>query len=241
MVNNNFLEVSMIWTIAKKEFHLNLLTFRFVVGTILCLGLVIASTLFQIDRYTKRMDAYQAMVLKDKNELINAPYLTNTKPYIHRRPSVMEILVEGISDRFGNRIQLPGNVIAGYRIFGGEDANPFLAALPSIDFTFVIGIVISLMALLFTYDAITGEKEERMLAQLLSNPISREKLLLGKYLGTLMTLIVPLTIAFLCALLVILFSPRVDIGWVELGRTLVIFALSVILTSIFIFIGLLFS
>ena len=48
----------MIWTIAKRELVSNIITFRFLVGLILCLGLITASTFVLTTDYEVRLESY---------------------------------------------------------------------------------------------------------------------------------------------------------------------------------------
>jgi hypothetical protein len=51
------------------------------------------------------------------------------------------------------------------------------------DLMFIVKIVLSLFAILFTYDTIVGEKEKGTLKLALSNDVPRDRLILGKAIG----------------------------------------------------------
>lgn len=70
-----------------------------------------------------------------------------------------------------------------------------------IDWMFIVKLLFSLFAILLTYDAISGEKEQGTLALVCSNSISRISILLGKYLAALITLLIPLFIGISIGLL----------------------------------------
>ena len=65
-----------------------------------------------------------------------------------------------------------------------------------IDWVF-IGVLMSFFAILFTFDAIAEERARGTLSLMMSNTVSRGQVLLGKYLGAFLTLMVPLTIGIL--------------------------------------------
>ncbi len=72
-----------------------------------------------------------------------------------------------------------------------------------IDWVFIIGFVLSLMAVLLTFDSISGERQNGTLALLLSGSVSRTTVLGGKFLGAFFVLALALTLGVLVNLLVI--------------------------------------
>ena len=77
-----------------------------------------------------------------------------------------------------------------------------------IDWVF-IGILMSFFAILFTFDAIAGERARGTLSLMMSNTVSRGQVLFGKYIGAFVTLMVPLLISILMNLLIIHFSGNI--------------------------------
>jgi ABC-type transport system involved in multi-copper enzyme maturation, permease component len=80
-----------------------------------------------------------------------------------------------------------------------------------LDLTFIVTILISLAALIFSYDAVSGEKEDGTLKLMMSNGVSRAVILLGKVLGGAISLFVAFAACFGLGLFMILLNPRV--GW----------------------------
>ena len=62
-----------------------------------------------------------------------------------------------------------------------------------VDWGNIISIVLSLVAILFTFDAISSEKEHGTLRLTLSNSISRGAVLVSKFLAALLTISIPLS------------------------------------------------
>ena len=52
----------MLWEIVKKEFYSNIITARFIVGFIICLMLISASTYVAIQDYERRLSDYNVAV-----------------------------------------------------------------------------------------------------------------------------------------------------------------------------------
>ena len=80
----------------------------------------------------------------------------------------------------------------------------FLPYSDFIDFTFIFQVVLSLFAILFTYDAINGERESGTLRLTYSCPVPRATYLLAKLAGAWTGLVVPLLIPVALAILLVL-------------------------------------
>ena len=84
--------------------------------------------------------------------------------------------------------------------------NPLLNKYEEINWSFIVIFVISLLALLLTFDAISGEREAHTLVLLLSNPVSRGQIFLAKWLSTLLVLAITLLIGIIISLLIQMIS-----------------------------------
>ena len=80
---------------------------------------------------------------------------------------------------------------------------PIASLFGQIDFIFIVGTVFSLLALLFTFDSVVGEKESGTLRITLSNAIPRDIFLWSKFIGGYLVFIVPFLFAFSLGLLVL--------------------------------------
>jgi len=103
---------------------------------------------------------------------------------------------------------------------------------------FIVKIVLSLFAILFTYDAIVGEKEKGTLKLALSNDVPRDRLILGKAIGGYISLLLPLLIPLLLSLLFLLIAPDVSLGGQDWGRLMLIFLMFFLYLSVFFTLGL---
>jgi len=95
---------------------------------------------------------------------------------------------------------------------------------PLIDLVFVVTILMSLVALIFSYDAVSGEKEDGTLKLMLANEFSRSKVILGKIFGGVLTLLIPFLLSLIVGLLLIALQPRVawtGADWGALGLIVV--------------------
>ena len=118
----------------------------------------------------------------------------------------------------------------------GGDATTLI----KIDWVF-IGIFMSFFVILFTFDAIAGERVHGTLSLMMSNQISRGQVLLAKYLGAFFTLMMPLILGILMNLLIIYLSGNIPFDSADWFRILGMVGLFGLHISIFIFLGLFFS
>jgi ABC-type transport system involved in multi-copper enzyme maturation permease subunit len=173
----------MLRTIIEKEILENILTLRFITAFILCIGLVTISAFVLSNDYAQQLEDYHARV-KIHAETAN-PELIN----VDRRPSGLGAMFSGMAKESAQTVRLM--IDDKPEVIEGIEDNPMFTFFPTVDLTFIIGIVMSLLAILFTYDVIAGEREAGTLALIASNAVKRNTLLLGKWLGGFVSLIIP--------------------------------------------------
>ena len=185
----------MIWPIAKKEILENIVSYRFYILTGLLALLMLVAVVVGYGDFLLRLENYEI--------LRHAPASTN----IIIEPTPMSILAKGLE---ANLTRLYEISITGIEIHQNQQAvNRIFALFAVPDMLFIIKVVLALIAILFSFDAITFEKEQGTLKLLLSNGIKRSSLVLGKLLGRFLMVIVPFAVLFLLALLVISLLPGV--------------------------------
>lgn len=82
--------------------------------------------------------------------------------------------------------------------------SPASAVLGPLDLVFIVEVVLGLAALLFTFSAVCGEKENGTLKLQLANSLPKDILLSGKLIGNLIGLLVPVALSFLVACVVLI-------------------------------------
>lgn len=207
----------MIWRIAKKEFLLNVMTFKFAVGTTLCVLLTVVFVPILAKAYQERLKIYNENIAYNERELGKVTVYKNITPTVYRPPSVLAIFCEGLEKQLGNSATIEYDKVPEIT---SAAANHYLSIFSVFDVSLIFKIVISILALLVAYDAISGEREHGTLRLMLSNTAARHEVLLGKIVAGLMVLVVPVTIAFILGLLFILLFPMVELSgtdWLRLG------------------------
>ena len=79
--------------------------------------------------------------------------------------------------------------------------NPFLNLFSSIDLVFIFQGILSLLALVFAYDTLAGERERGTLRLVLTHPVRHGQILFAKYISGMICLLIPL---LMCVLLVLI-------------------------------------
>ena len=169
---------------------------------------------------------------------------------LYKKPAPLSFCADGDYDLLSSQVEghrrfwNTGNVKSIWRLTY-PDANPNLTNIHpdvvKVDWVFIIGYVLSLIALLFTYDTISGEHEQGTLRLILANPIPRHTVLMGKFLGVFLSVHIPFALAVLTNLLVITTSSQMQLGSTEWGRLGILCFIAVLYTCLFIALGLLVS
>ena len=195
----------MIWHIAKKEIHHNLMTLRFVLMIILLPVLMVANALIygfgdsgykeEVNTYHRAMESRLSLV-KDYAEESLGKLAMRGPGEIYKQPSPFKFCADGVDELIPRSVPIVGSGAAR----GGGVTTAYhwrelwaLEYLPSnhgsdattrikIDWVF-IGIFMSFFVILFTFDAIAGERAHGTLSLMMSNQISRGQMLFAKYLG----------------------------------------------------------
>lgn len=230
----------MIFKITRTELLLNLMTFKFAVGTIICVVLMAVFMPVLINDYQQRLQGYNQNIAANDAILRSVKVYKNITPTVYRRPSVLSVFSEGLEKRLGNSAKIEPESAPQINMTITED-NPFLSIFPSLDVSLIVKIVLSLLVLLFAYDAVSGEREQGTLKLIMSGSLPRYHFLLGKILAGLITLAVPVTVAFIIGLLILEFSPVVDLTGSDWARIGLMYIGSLIFVSAMYNIGLFFS
>jgi ABC-type transport system involved in multi-copper enzyme maturation permease subunit len=194
----------MLWLIAKKEYLLNLISMRFVIAFALASTLTLLSVYIMAGEYQDRLKEYGQRVASHVEQLRSAysyDDLLDDEIVVDKEPAKLGVFVQGIEPSISPVVKSRKGE---YPVLSeSRSDNLLLSLFRRIDFLFVVQYVMSLMALFFAYDSITGEKATGTLKLLFSNPVRRETVLLGKVIGGYACLVTPLVFAFVAGLILI--------------------------------------
>lgn len=204
-------------TLIYKELRSILYSPKFPATFAICSVLIILSVLFGIWEYRISEKQYRVGQQSADTQLHEQSNWPSMHLKAFRKPDPMQIFVSGITFDLGRwsyleedrAINLQGSVYS---------ENPVLAVFRLVDFSFIVLIILSLLSVVFTYDAICGERESGTLRLVFSHAISRAQYLFAKCAGAWLGLLVPLAIPVLISLLLILIFdiPFSGFDWVRL-------------------------
>jgi len=179
---------------------------RFLITFLISLVLIVTSVYTGYQLYQSDMRWYATAKAENVKALTNLgtyAALKDTGTKAMRQPTRMSIFVRGVDSTIGKASTVneeAGLVLRDSR-FG---LNPIFAVFGELDVTFIVTIIMSLFALLFSYNAISGERELGTLKQILSNSVGRAPFIIGKSVGGMISLAMILFIPFLIALLMLM-------------------------------------
>ncbi len=232
----------MIWLIAKKDFLLNLLSVRFIIGFVLCLLVIPFTVIVSVDNYQNQVRVYKIEQAQADKEMQECRVWSAVRPTVVQEPEPLSIFSTGIISNIGNKVKI---AFWEYPLFPEGHTitrdNPLLNAFFSIDFSKVIAILISLLALVFSYDAITREREDGTMKLTFTGQVSRISFLLGKLLGLLLTLLPILLFCYLLACLIIVVNPEISFSASDWSGLVLLFLTSVIYMLVFLLLGMFIS
>jgi ABC-type transport system involved in multi-copper enzyme maturation permease subunit len=199
---------NVVWTVALRELTEQLMSLRFLLIALLVLGLTpLAVYVGKHDFESRLEDArrlgteQQTVLAGPDSKQIEGRGSAAERVALRaiRQPEPLSVLVRGLDGPMPQYWDfLPTGMESGPSAWQPQRLADVLGQL---DLEFLVRVALGLLAILLAFDAISGEKELGTLRILLSQPISRSAVLTGKLAGGAVTLLVPLTCAFLLALL----------------------------------------
>ena len=237
----------MFLTLIRRELLDNLMTFRFAAAVVIMLLLVVANTVVLIKDYEQRLADYNTAVKTHRQELLevktySAGMLGLSMMSVDRPPNLLSIFNTGLDKRLGNEINVSHAFIPTIWDADKHEAdNPYFNIFTSIDIVLIFQGILSLLALTFAYDAIAGEYESGTLRLVLSHPVRRGSILLAKYIGAMVCLLVPLLMNILLVLILLTTSATIFLNTDDFLRIGGIVLTSLVYLSLFYLIGMLIS
>ncbi len=199
----------MLMTLMKKEMMHHILSVRFIALLLMCLLLVPLTLSINHRNYRQSLVDYQEAVKLANIEETTVNLKMPLEPDLEvskliLKPTPLSVFANGLADALPSYLGITRN--------GITQGPPALVSaslsylLGHLDFLFIVGTVFSLLALLFTFDAVAGEKEAGTLRITLSNSLPRDVFLWSKLIGGYLVFVVPFLISLLFGLLVLVWQ-----------------------------------
>ena len=257
----------MVLHIAKRELYDHLNNLRFAFTVLLFLALMIANAIGHFGEYNTRLTEYRQKVIRSLDTMKGYTdslfsLMQNGPGQLYKKPSALTFCADG-GERFLPEYVEASNpnkygMIASWQAPGEKpvtirnnwhlrypQSNPNLWDITpdytNISWGSIISLVLPFIAILFTFDAIAGEREQGTLRLTLSHSVARDLVLTGKFLGAFLSIGIPFVIAVLINLFLLYTAGGVPLGANEWGRLGLILLVALIYLSIFIALGLLVS
>lgn len=209
----------MLRELILKEIRDHVRSPKFLLASLAILVLVLASLHTMRADYQRRLARFSS-VSQNPSE-ISIP------------PNPLSVFVKGRDELIGRSFRYLTGIIEGTNPTDDQAAG----FIPTPDLLFVVTVVMTLVALFFSFDLISGEREAGTLPLVLSNAISRDVLILGKTLAALVCILIPFLGSMLVGVILLRSDASVPLSVAHLGRLGLLLLVSVPLISCFLFLG----
>ena len=194
----------MLRTLIRQEILGHLMSARFLTTVVITLLLVVANAVVLLEDYEQRLARYSHQENVHRQKIQEAKTYSTLKLFVERPPNPLSVFSSGLDKRLGSTFEIyHGSVpmISSGSARGLE--NPFLNLFSKIDLVLIFQVVLSLMALLFAYDAISGDWESGTLRLVISHPVRRGSILFAKYVGAMLCLLLPVLMSLMLVLILL--------------------------------------
>lgn len=215
-------------TLIAKEMRAHLLSFRFLASFAILFVLVVVTAAVLTGDYVRKLDEYSQRQAELDRYLRSYAHFNRIGGVIQpaQPPVPFQALVRGLTADVNME---------------SFDNDPLPVMFPLIDLTFIVTILMSLIALILTYDAVSGEKEDGTLKLMLANSLPRARIVLAKAAAAILTLAGPLVIALAAGMIVVMLHQRVDWTGANWGALGLIVVGAILFSGVFALIGILVS
>ena len=240
---------SLIWLIVRKEIIASIRNFQTPAAlVIMTLLLLLSAHTLALD-YRSRLNNWSVNLDSQRDPAVggrvsydlsdggfsHAIVFSHTPPI--QPPQQFSALVKGMDGEMDRTVGVSQRIV-----FGARQDEPAISALfEAPDTSFVVKLLVSLFALMFSLDAASREKESGTLRAMLSQPIRRWQLVLSKSLGASINLLATFAIAYLVEIIYLRSAHGLMGDRQSLFRAMLIFGLASVYGIVFVHVGLFIS
>ena len=232
----------MLRTLIRQELLTHLMSARFFAAVVIMLLLVVANAVVLLEDYERRLAKYNQQESAHRQKAQEAETYSTLKLFVERPPNPLSIFSAGLDKRLGTTFEIyHGSVPMISDASARSLDNAFLNLFSKIDLVLVFQVVLSLMALLFAYDAIAGDWESGTLRLVISHPVRRGTILFAKYIGTMVCLLLPVLMSLLIVMILLSVASSIQLSGTDFLQIGGVVLTTSIYLSLFYLIGLLIS
>ena len=199
----------MFFLLIRKELLEQLLSLRFAMACGICLAIMLSSIFVLAKDYQEALADYRTNVVMHGNEIEETQNLVWDGIKLDKPLNPMQIFVRGVEEELSATAKV--NAFTEPQFEVSYEGNPVVSLFPTIDLFYFVGVVMSLLAIAFSYDAVSGEKELGTLKLLMSYSVPRDTVVLAKWIGGYLAMIAPFLLSFLSGLVVVILFPTVEL------------------------------
>lgn len=170
----------------KKELLENIRNSRFLLALVLCVVVIPLGFYVSQKDYADRRQVYDAVVRDYAETHKTMGDLMKEGGAVRRPPAELGFLAGGVEPILPSSVEgrvyitvTGGGVKVDFNNARKVD-NPFTALFGRLDLAFIVSTVLAVLVMIFTFNAVAGEKERRTLAQVMANPVSRPAAITAK-------------------------------------------------------------
>ncbi|MEE2659535.1 MAG: ABC transporter permease [Candidatus Latescibacterota bacterium] len=184
-----------------RELRSHVLTYRFFLGFVLLFVLIVSSAVVLGLNYDSRLDAYFESQIARGEQLKEATDFRRFQwrgAQHEKPPNALSVFTVGFERELSRTVTISQ---WSEPTFGrSKYANPLYTLFPAPDLLYIVNIVGSLLAVLFAFNTVSGEQEDGTLRLVMANSVPRHLVLLAKWAGGYIALIVPFLVSVLVGL-----------------------------------------
>lgn len=211
--------------ILLKEIREYLLNPRSIITAVVSAALILLALFNGYNHYelvVKDAESSNTLAREDASSAENYDDLAQEGIRVARVPDRLMIFDLGISSAVGGKSVV--KVANRPRSEGSRyNADPVLAAFGELDLTFIVSIILSLFALLYSYNLISGERELGTLRMVVANSVKRSSIITGKVLGAYFSLAMTFLIPLIAGLTILMIFADFSFSageWLRIGLML---------------------
>ena len=207
---------------------------RFFIALVVVLVMFAVSSFVYIGEYKETIKKYNELTIGQEH-MLRQNTSNTTKVAINSRSYQLPPRDGGFISDCGE-MNIPNTLSydAYYRIgfeIEAAKSNPFIMPSNRINWGFIILVLFSFLAVIFSFDSVSGEKEQRTLALCLSNQVKRSHILASKFIAINVLLITLAIIGILLALIIFMLSPAVPVSMETVIEIMLFIVFAVVFTG----------
>lgn len=232
----------MMGLLIRKEILTHLLSYRFILTFSLFFVLVVSSVQMIALNYSRQVDNHAETRRAQEEQLRESSDFRRMRwsgVQAEKAPNPLSVFATGLEREMSRSIRISNS--RDVKLGRNKYANPLFVLFSAPDLLYIVNIVGSLLALLFAFDSICGEKEEGTLQLMMANAVPRHTVLLAKWIGGYAVLVLPFLAAILIAVLFAQLTTSLSFTGAEWSAFAMMLAVAALYLSVFFALGMMIS